>query len=173
MSPHGLCPPATQSTDYAYPESHPLRYTNFPTSRRGLLSDTDHESDDDDYYHNDNDSFATYSSDEINRRAVALFDFLPENDNEVALREGQVIWISYRHGQGWLVAEDPDSGENGLVPEEYVEIFYGEDNDEPKPFVPRLLQEIQGESEWEDTEDEHSLHLVDKAMGETSISEKS
>ena len=25
--------------------------------------------------------------------------------------EGQIIWISYRHGQGWLVAEDPILGE--------------------------------------------------------------
>lgn len=110
----------------------------------------------------------SYSSDEINRRAVALFDFLPENDNEVALREGQVIWISYRHGQGWLVAEDPDTGENGLVPEEYVEIFYDDDGDEPKPFIPRLLQEIHGDSDWEDTDDE-SQHLLEKTMAETHI----
>ncbi|ODV79727.1 uncharacterized protein CANTADRAFT_35391, partial [Suhomyces tanzawaensis NRRL Y-17324] len=54
------------------------------------------------------------------RKAIALFDFTPENDNEVGLTAGQLIWISYRHGQGWLVAEDPESGENGLVPEEYV-----------------------------------------------------
>ncbi|KAJ8101034.1 hypothetical protein POJ06DRAFT_267200 [Lipomyces tetrasporus] len=61
--------------------------------------------------------------DEIHGRAVALFDFEPENDNEVALKEGQEIWISYRHGQGWLVAQDPLTGETGLVPEEYVEII--------------------------------------------------
>ncbi|CAH2350249.1 hypothetical protein CLIB1423_01S05842 [[Candida] railenensis] len=71
-----------------------------------------------------------YSSDEINRKAIALFDFVPENDNEVALREGQLIWISYRHGQGWLVAEDPETGENGLVPEGYVEIWNEEEEEE-------------------------------------------
>lgn len=156
---HGLCPPTTKITDYAYPETHPLRAANFPTSRRGLSDESsDSEA---------NDPNIAYSSDEINRRAVALFDFVPENDNEVALREGQVIWISYRHGQGWLVAEDPDSGENGLVPEEYVEIFYEEDADEPKPFMPRLLQEMRGESEWEDTDDES--HLLEKEMAETKI----
>ncbi|KAK9461452.1 uncharacterized protein V1516DRAFT_675986 [Lipomyces oligophaga] len=63
------------------------------------------------------------ADDEIHGRAVALFDFIPENDNEVALKEGQTIWISYRHGQGWLVAQDPTTGESGLVPEEYVEII--------------------------------------------------
>ncbi|PQE22741.1 sh3 domain-containing protein [Rutstroemia sp. NJR-2017a BVV2] len=51
-----------------------------------------------------------------------------ENENELPLVEGQVIWVSYRHGQGWLVAEDPKTQESGLVPEEYV----------------RLLKDIQG-----------------------------
>ena len=36
--------------------------------------------------------------------------------------------MSYRHGQGWLVAEDPKTGESGLVPEEFV----------------RLVREIEG-----------------------------
>ena len=61
-------------------------------------------------------------------KAVALFDFERENENELPLVEGQVIWVSYRHGQGWLVAEDPKTQESGLVPEEYV----------------RLLRDIQG-----------------------------
>ncbi|RCK65536.1 NAP1-binding protein 2 [Candida viswanathii] len=56
--------------------------------------------------------------DEINCKARAIFDFSAENDNEISLVEGQIIWISYRHGQGWLVAEDPENGENGLVPED-------------------------------------------------------
>jgi hypothetical protein len=61
-------------------------------------------------------------------KAVALFDFERENENELPLVEGQVIWVSYRHGQGWLVAQDPRTQESGLVPEEYV----------------RLLRDIQG-----------------------------
>jgi hypothetical protein len=56
-------------------------------------------------------------------RAVALFDFARENDNELPLVEGQVILVSYRHGQGWLVAQDPKTGESGLVPEEYVRLL--------------------------------------------------
>lgn len=60
---------------------------------------------------------------EMHGRAVALFDFARENDNELPLVEGQVILVSYRHGQGWLVAEDPRTNESGLVPEEYVRLL--------------------------------------------------
>lgn len=60
---------------------------------------------------------------EMHGKAVALFDFERENENELPLIEGQVIWVSYRHGQGWLVAEDPKTHESGLVPEEYVRLL--------------------------------------------------
>lgn len=66
---------------------------------------------------------------EMHGKAVALFDFTRENENELPLVEGQVIWVSYRHGQGWLVAEDPKSGESGLVPEEYVRLLRDIDGD--------------------------------------------
>lgn len=72
--------------------------------------------------------------------SLALYSFTPENPNELALTEGQTILVSYRHGQGWLVAEDPTTGEQGLVPEEYV----------------RLLRDIEG---W----DEETGQLVDLA----------
>ncbi|KAF2822063.1 hypothetical protein CC86DRAFT_247593, partial [Ophiobolus disseminans] len=52
--------------------------------------------------------------------AVVLFDFARENDNELPLVKGQIVLISYRHDQGWLVAQDPKTGESGLVPEGYV-----------------------------------------------------
>ncbi|TGZ80670.1 hypothetical protein EX30DRAFT_396126 [Ascodesmis nigricans] len=60
---------------------------------------------------------------EMHGKAVALFDFVQENENELPLVEGQVVWISFRHGMGWLVAEDPKTGESGLVPEEYVRLL--------------------------------------------------
>lgn len=56
-------------------------------------------------------------------QSLVLYDFEPENANELGLREGQVIMVSYRHGQGWLVAEDPETGEQGLVPEAYVRLL--------------------------------------------------
>lgn len=60
---------------------------------------------------------------EFHGKAVALFNFARENENELPLAEGQVIWVSYRHGHGWLVAEDPKTHETGLVPEEYVRLL--------------------------------------------------
>ena len=60
---------------------------------------------------------------EMHGKAVALFDFARENENELPLVEGQIIWVSYRHGQGWLVAQDPKTGDAGLVPEEYVRLL--------------------------------------------------
>lgn len=65
----------------------------------------------------------TSSDEEMHGQAVALFDFISENENELPLIEGQVIWVSYRYGQGWLVAEDPKSRESGLVPESYVRLL--------------------------------------------------
>lgn len=54
--------------------------------------------------------------------SVALYDFEAENANELGLREGELIMVSYRHGQGWLVAEN-EVGEQGLVPEAYVRLL--------------------------------------------------
>lgn len=65
----------------------------------------------------------TSPDEEFHGKAVALFDFARENENELPLVEGQIIWVSYRHGQGWLVAEDPKTQESGLVPEEYVRLL--------------------------------------------------
>lgn len=65
---------------------------------------------------------------EMHGKAVALFNFVSESENELPLVEGQVVWVSYRQAEGWLVAEDPRTQERGLVPEEYV----------------RLLRDIQG-----------------------------
>lgn len=65
----------------------------------------------------------TSPDEEFHGKAVALFDFVRENENELPLVEGQIIWVSYRHGQGWLVAEDPKTQESGLVPEEYVRLL--------------------------------------------------
>ncbi|TGJ85260.1 hypothetical protein E0Z10_g3519 [Xylaria hypoxylon] len=65
----------------------------------------------------------TSPDEEMHGKAVALFDFERENENELPLVEGQIILVSYRHGQGWLVAMDPKTQESGLVPEEYVRLL--------------------------------------------------
>ncbi|KAF3932672.1 hypothetical protein ABW19_dt0202310 [Dactylella cylindrospora] len=84
----------------------------------GEEDEEEYEDDSDEEYEGDE---SRYSKDyhfsiadpdeEMHGKAVALFDFTRENDNELELVEGQVIWVSYRHGQGWLVAEDPRTGE--------------------------------------------------------------
>ena len=56
-------------------------------------------------------------------KAIALFDFQQENDNELPFIEGQMLWVKYRNGEGWLVAMDPKTGLSGLVPEEYVRLL--------------------------------------------------
>lgn len=117
--------------------------------------------------------FSIASSDEIHGKAIALFDFIPENDNEVGLKEGQIIWISYRHGQGWLVAEDSKTRETGLVPEEYVQLVNNdiEDyiEDEPRRFLPDIINDHdhgvnhdeEEDSDWVD-EDDEELPNVEK-----------
>ncbi|RKU44565.1 HOG (high osmolarity glycerol) pathway protein [Coniochaeta pulveracea] len=65
----------------------------------------------------------TSPDEEMHGKAVALFDFERENENELPLVEGQIVWVSYRHSLGWLVAEDPKTQESGLVPEEYVRLL--------------------------------------------------
>lgn len=81
------------------------------------------ESEDDDRYSRDFQFAVGCPDEEMHGKAVALFDFTREHENELPLAEGQVIFISYRHGEGWLVAEDPKSGESGLVPEEFVRLL--------------------------------------------------
>lgn len=152
-----LYPSSTSICDFAYEEYHPLRH--------GQCSDSNKDSEADESEYTERSSPNEISEDAtplslkvMNLRAVALFDFTPENDNEIELKEGQSIWISYRHGQGWLVAEDPHLGKNGLVPEEYVDFLVDEEDfeDVPKPFMPQLLRQLdeQNDNEWEDLDDE-------------------
>ncbi|KAK5129833.1 hypothetical protein LTR08_002770 [Meristemomyces frigidus] len=94
-------------------------------------------------------------------QSLALYSFEPENANELRLREGQVILVSYRHGQGWLVAEDPHTGEQGLVPEEYVRLVselegfdaergeFREEGEESEVEVEVEVEEGEGEEEEE------------------------
>lgn len=94
---------------------------------------------------------------EMHGKAVALFDFARENENELPLIEGQVIWVSYRNGQGWLVAEDPKTRESGLVPEEYV----------------RLVRDIEGgltSLSGEPAEDKSVISSVSAGPGSTATS---
>ncbi|KAI3406531.2 NBP2 [Candida oxycetoniae] len=186
-------PPNTKIKDFGYPESHPLHFGASLRHSFQYTTDESYTSDENSTIlcssslnksrrrrrrkgermeeegqgegEEDEDEEEVEDADEMNCKARAIFDFKPENDNEIELVEGQIIWISYRHGQGWLVAEDPATGENGLVPEEYVEFQFdieGDmDEDVAKPFLPEIFNRCRGEDggededegEWVDTDD--------------------
>ena len=118
---------------YGQFSSHMMRGLQDRPYNRGGTEDSEDENlglpDHNDSRYSRDYQFTIASPDEeMHGKAVALFDFERENENELPLTEGQIIWVSYRHGQGWLVAEDPKTRDTGLVPEEYV----------------RLLRDIQG-----------------------------
>lgn len=121
-----------------YPPSEARRSRAYHYSRQprggedGYRSESEHSShpsspgfadQDESRYSRDYQFTITSPDEEFHGKAVALFDFIRENENELPLAEGQIIWVSYRHGQGWLVAEDPKTQESGLVPEEYVRLL--------------------------------------------------
>ena len=99
------------------------RSSEHDASHRTNESDDDYSEADDEARFSRNYSFTIASPDEeMHGKAVALFDFESEHENELPLTEGQIVLVSYRHGQGWLVAQDPKTGESGLVPEEFVRL---------------------------------------------------
>ncbi|CAR25105.1 adaptor protein NBP2 [Lachancea thermotolerans CBS 6340] len=155
--------------DFAYDKSNPLHFGYFGESSDDEEGSEECESD------SRRQSIVLPSEYIVNRRAVALYDFVPENDNELELREGDVLFIGYRHGQGWLVAENAERTRTGLVPEEYVSLTEpgdGDDDDSesgeerPRPFylTHMIAQSMnnsrggQNDEEWEDIDDLES-HL--------------
>jgi len=107
---------STSARDYAYPPSHPLftptlvfHFTSASSSPK--QSQPPYEKQDDFA-----EPMSEYSSDIINARAIAIYDFEPEHENEIRLRQGGETWISHRYGDGWLVAEDPTTGMFVFVP---------------------------------------------------------
>ncbi|KAG6039411.1 hypothetical protein E4U41_002699 [Claviceps citrina] len=121
--------------DYVtYSPDHARQSRGYHYSQQPQLDDYDHDDSsppsspgyqeaDESRYSRDYQFTITSPDEEFHGKAVALFDFERENENELPLVEGQIIWVSYRHGQGWLVAEDPKTQESGLVPEEYVRLL--------------------------------------------------
>lgn len=120
--------------DYAYDQSNPLHHGYLQDARKSYSNEFENNSDEDaddegiDEDYHKRQSIILPQDYLINQLAVALYDFEPENDNELGLVEGDIVYISYRHGQGWLVAENQEGTKTGLVPEEFVS--YLEDSDE-------------------------------------------
>ncbi|CCE61229.1 hypothetical protein TPHA_0A01460 [Tetrapisispora phaffii CBS 4417] len=163
--------------DFAYDKSNPLHY--------GYFEDNSYDENEEGYMHSEADgikgdedlddrrqSFILPETHIINCKAIALYAFEPENENELELQEGDIIFISYKHGQGWLVAENYDRTHTGLVPEEYISYLDDDDDDgeemedKARPFY--LTQFItqsmdiqkqddneggENEGEWEDIDE--------------------
>lgn len=158
--------------DYAYQESDPLHYGYFEESSddEGNKENIKNCEGTGDGLFDKRQSMILPSDYIVNHKAVAIYDFIPENDNELALKEGDVVYISYKHGQGWLVAENEERTKTGLVPEEYVS-FIEDDEDtqsgaeeEARPFyLTHFITQNMGkttsnertndEDEWEDIDD--------------------
>lgn len=173
--------------DFAYDESNPLHYGYYDDS----LEETDGEEErtDMDEYEDIDDSQDDIDRRQslllpteyiVNKRAVALYDFEPENDNELGFHEGDILFISYRHGQGWLVAENQARDKTGLVPEEFVsfiETSEEEDNDDgevARPFYLTQLisKSLQGENTDQNDEDEDEEEWEDIDNLETDMQQK-
>lgn len=69
---------------------------------------------------------------ETGSKAVALFNFERENEDELSLVKGQIIRVFSRRTEGWVAAENPKTQERGLVPKEYVR------------FVPDIAERLDG-----------------------------
>lgn len=173
--------------DFAYDESNPLHYGYYDDS----LEETDGEEErtDMDEYEDIDDSQDDIDRRQslllpteyiVNKRAVALYDFEPENDNELGFHEGDILFISYRHGQGWLVAENQARDKTGLVPEEFVsfiETSEEEDNNDgevARPFYLTQLisKSLQGENTDQNDEDEDEEEWEDIDNLETDMQQK-
>lgn len=173
--------------DFAYDESNPLHYGYYDDS----LEETDGEEErtDMDEYEDIDDSQDDIDRRQslllpteyiVNKRAVALYDFEPENDNELGFHEGDILFISYRHGQGWLVAENQARDKTGLVPEEFVsfiETSEEEDNNDgevARPFYLTQLisKSLQGENTDQNDDDEDEEEWEDIDNLETDMQQK-
>eukprot|EP00775_Hariotina_reticulata_P009315 gene9315-9480_t len=73
-----------------------------------------------DYDHRPTGAHSDDDSDIVLRRGVVLFDFKPEEEDEVAVYKGESLDVDYEVG-GWLQVIKRD-GSRGLVPKSYVQV---------------------------------------------------
>eukprot|EP00879_Flechtneria_rotunda_P022502 GHRR01023753.1.p1 GENE.GHRR01023753.1~~GHRR01023753.1.p1 ORF type:complete len:1357 (+),score=559.90 GHRR01023753.1:692-4762(+) len=66
-------------------------------------------------------------SDIVLRRGVVLYDFTPEEEDEVQVRKGEAVDVDYEVG-GWLQIIKHD-GSRGLVPKSYVNVAEDDEDD--------------------------------------------
>lgn len=77
-------------------------------------------------------------------RAVSLYEFQPENGNELPLEPNQEIYVNNsRDFGGWLVAYNLETGATGLVPSQYVVIVTEEEEEEEEEGEQSLSEQVQ------------------------------
>lgn len=89
-------------------------------ARQSLLSAN---SDKDPGYSTDYQSTTASPAEEMHGDAITISDFTGQSVSELPLTRGQLIWISSRHRQGWLLARNPRTDKSGLVPEKFVQLL--------------------------------------------------
>ncbi|KAI8324932.1 hypothetical protein GQ54DRAFT_295766 [Martensiomyces pterosporus] len=67
------------------------------------------------------DAGTTSSTNTILGKARALYDFEAENPTELAFEENDILYITYKQCDGWLVGYK--GNQVGLIPENYVELL--------------------------------------------------
>ena len=50
-----------------------------------------------------------------------IYDFHPQNPNEIAVKKGEFITVRKTINQNWVEVEDPNSGLVGIIPRNYVD----------------------------------------------------
>ncbi|KAI9501571.1 Sh3 domain of Nbp2, partial [Coemansia spiralis] len=55
------------------------------------------------------------------RKARAMYDFEAENPTELEFAENDILYITYKQCDGWLVGYK--GNQVGLIPENYVELL--------------------------------------------------
>ena len=49
---------------------------------------------------------------------MAIYDFITDKEGELSFESGQIIYVTKRHGEGWL--EGCTDGSTGLFPSNFV-----------------------------------------------------
>jgi len=82
-----------------------------------------------------------------NFRASALYDYEPANDDEVELREGDMVLVTMCRDDGWFQGTNLETDEAGLFPGNYVEKIDGTDANQSNYYTDTNREEPLPEDE--------------------------
>jgi uncharacterized protein YgiM (DUF1202 family) len=76
--------------------------------------------------------------------AVVLFDYVPQRDDELALRRGQRLTVLDKSSDGWWKGEEEESGSKGWFPSNYVREEAANENTEQQQQGNGLAKMLNG-----------------------------